>query len=443
MTDSLVDLSSFFGNVELNADTLESFADLAYGSARARERFDELTTEARRKTDAGAGDPLRVALALLLLENYSAALEWFGKAPDNKTRRYYAAQTLAALSRNDEAIKEYQRAISKGWDEFEGEMQIAALHVRQGDAAAAEALVKKHAKAGQDRGDWYFVRGLLAELAEDREAAIELFEKTLTLSPDHAAAMFRCARLYDIRGHEEQAIELYRRLSLQPRAYVNALINLAVIYEDLGRYEDALECLRRVLRTHPNHTRARLFLKDVESSRQMVIEEVGEQRVDQRAKLLETPVTEFELSMRARNCLKKMRITTLGDLLKLSEEDLMAFKNFGETSLNEIKALLQAKGMRLGQKPDEIDVTAVVEAVAAPKVQVPPGSEAILQKSVAELELSVRARRCLQRLNIQTLGELIQRSESELLATRNFGVTSLNEIKTRLAEHGLTLAPKR
>ena len=94
--------------------------------------------------------------------------------------------------------------------------------------------------------------------------------------------------------------------------------------------------------------------------------------------------------------------------------------------------------------PDEIEVPAVDEKAPAPKAApVPPGQEAVLSKPVAELELSVRARRCLQRLNVATLGELAQYTEADLLATRNFGVTSLSEVKARLAEHGLQLAPKR
>ena len=56
------------------------------------------------------------------------------------------------------------------------------------------------------------------------------------------------------------------------------------------------------------------------------------------------PITDFELSVRSRNCLKKMNIRSLGDLLKTTEQELLSYKNFGETSLNEIKALLDAKG---------------------------------------------------------------------------------------------------
>src|SRR5690606_19848625 len=126
------------------------------------------------------------------------------------------------------------------------------------------------------------------------------------------------------------------------------------------------------------------------------------------------------------NCLKKMNIRTLGDLLRLSEPELLSYKNFGETSLTEIKALLTKRGLKLGQKPDEIDLTMLEPPPPPqPKVAVPAGSEGILAKPVSELELSVRARRCLQRLSITTIGDLIQHTEADLLSTRNFGVTSL------------------
>ncbi len=56
-----------------------------------------------------------------------------------------------------------------------------------------------------------------------------------------------------------------------------------------------------------------------------------------------------------------------------------------------------------------------------------------------ELELSVRSANCLQNANIRFIGELVQRSESEMLKTKNFGRKSLNEIKETLASMGLTL----
>jgi DNA-directed RNA polymerase subunit alpha len=58
---------------------------------------------------------------------------------------------------------------------------------------------------------------------------------------------------------------------------------------------------------------------------------------------------------------------------------------------------------------------------------------------VDELELSVRASNCLKTANIRTIADLVQKTESELLKTKNFGKKSLNEIKTILGEMSLSL----
>jgi DNA-directed RNA polymerase subunit alpha len=63
----------------------------------------------------------------------------------------------------------------------------------------------------------------------------------------------------------------------------------------------------------------------------------------------------------------------------------------------------------------------------------------MLGKSVEELELSVRANNCLRNANITNIGELVQRTEAELMKTKNFGKKSLQEIKDELARIGLTL----
>ena len=62
-----------------------------------------------------------------------------------------------------------------------------------------------------------------------------------------------------------------------------------------------------------------------------------------------------------------------------------------------------------------------------------------LNRSVEELELSVRSYNCLKNANIQTIGELVQKTEAEMLKTKNFGRKSLNEIKEILATMGLSL----
>src|SRR5215470_9367948 len=71
----------------------------------------------------------------------------------------------------------------------------------------------------------------------------------------------------------------------------------------------------------------------------------------------------------------------------------------------------------------------------------PVGSAVIVHlfENVAELDLSVRSSNCLRTANVGTIGDLVQKTESELLRTKNFGKKSLNEIKTILGEMGLSL----
>ena len=85
-----------------------------------------------------------------------------------------------------------------------------------------------------------------------------------------------------------------------------------------------------------------------------------------------------------------------------------------------------------------------VEFEAAPEAQSEENSELrkLLNMSVNEIELSVRAANCLNNANITSVGQLAMKSEAEMLKYRNFGKKSLNEIKDKLAELGLSLGMK-
>jgi DNA-directed RNA polymerase subunit alpha len=74
-----------------------------------------------------------------------------------------------------------------------------------------------------------------------------------------------------------------------------------------------------------------------------------------------------------------------------------------------------------------------------PMAEEPTPLNPSLFKSVDELELSVRSANCLQNANIRYIGELVQRTESEMLKTKNFGRKSLNEIKELLGTMSLEL----
>ncbi|MDX1385020.1 MAG: DNA-directed RNA polymerase subunit alpha C-terminal domain-containing protein, partial [Thermoanaerobaculia bacterium] len=277
--------------------------------------------------------------------------------------------------------------------------------------------------------------GVAAERDGDREAAIEHYRKAAQLNPS-AQHLFKLAFALDLGGEEDEAVAIYQQLCSEDRPHVASLLNLAVIYEDRGDINRAEKCLKQILDTNPSHERARLFMKDVQASRNMYYDEEQARDLAKRSALLDTPVTDFELSVRARNCLKKMQIRTLGDLLKVTEAELLSYKNFGETSLVEIKSMLASKGLRLGQGLEGQYSRVRKEIYEELRGKAP---DAVLNKPISVLDLSVRARKALQLLNIQTLGDLAIRTEAELMGVKNFGATSLVEIREKLKEYNLDL----
>ena len=317
-------------------------------------------------------------------------------------------------------------------------MSDVATLIRSGKVDQAETVLEQTKNTSS--ADWHYRRGLVLEAKGQVDEAVQAFEKAMALDNNCLDAIFRLACDLDLYGEEERAMILYESLAGRVPTHVNALLNLATIYEDREEFEDAHCCIERVLIEHPNHPRARLFLKDIESSMSMHYDEGQERTREKRNAIMDTPVSDFELSVRSRNCLKKMNINTLGDLLRISEAELLSYKNFGETSLNEIKAMLKQKTLRIGQLKEETQQS--TRPASSPTRRQSEGSPDLLNKFLSELEFSGRSRKCLQRLNLLTVADLVSKTEPELLSSKNFGQTSLNEIKIKLSEFGLTLRKK-
>ena len=89
-----------------------------------------------------------------------------------------------------------------------------------------------------------------------------------------------------------------------------------------------------------------------------------------------------------------------------------------------------------------INFEEISEAIEEPAERVTGQVNEVLNRSVEELELSVRSYNCLKNANIQSIGDLVQKSEAEMLRTKNFGRKSLNEIKEILSGLGLGFGMK-
>ena len=446
--NAVAELDAMMSKDSWTAEDCLRLNQLCGEAKEAAGRFRQLVGGLRSAEPKPAGAAaVKQGVAYYMLCRFAEALALLVQGTDNKERRFYQALCHKQLRQYDKALESFQHAEDRGWDAKKATFERAETQCLAGDLAGAAKSLDRFAKRSQDDPQWHYLTGMVAEMQGDYASAVSEYETARRLSPSHPGATFRLAYYYDLHGEEEQAAQLYRECvtrtpggaegapSYRP-IHANALLNLAVLYDDAGLYEDAARLLRRLLAANPEHARARLFLKDVLACKTMVFDEDEAKRTARRNDLLGIPVTDFELSVRARNCLKKMNIRTLGDLLHVTEPELLSYKNFGETSLAEIKQMLSSKSLRLGQMREDVPLEGEEDEEGSGATV---GNEGILATPIAQIEFSVRARKALERLSIRTLGELASKTEAELLDVRNFGQTSLNEVVQRLGEYGLRL----
>ena len=386
--------------------------------------------EVNRNTD----NTLAAGIGLAILGRYSEAIEKLKKGLDCREKSIYLGYAYRRTGMFDESLAAFAEAGKKQADSLMVSLEKAATLREAGRLDESAEELEKCANFERVSAEYHYQVGRLKDAQGQYEEAISNYELAIELDPGHHNALFYLAYESDLRGDDEAAIDYYKQITKTSPAYVNAVLNLAVLYEDAGQCEKAMDCVEVVLKAHPNHKKAQLFLEDIKSSMVMVYDEEKEKRRDRQSRILGIPISDFELSVRSRNCLKKMGIFTIGDLLRTTEAELLAYKNFGETSLVEIKKILESKGLTLGMALEGQEDDSADEKTAEQQT-----NKELLNKSVNDIEVSVRVRRALAKLGIQTLADLIGRTEAELLGCKNFGVTSLNEVKERLTSYGLSL----
>jgi len=418
-------------------------ADLREVLGRDPSRYRTLrdAVAAMKERDKGAAvkpdTHLRLGVGEVMLGRYQSGMGHLAKADGVGLAHYFRGLALVNLQRWNDAAAAFAEATAKGFDPKVSELHRVGALRRGNKIDAARTLLGTLDKAAGS-AEYHYQRGsLLAADGELAPAAVE-FEKAISLDRDHTGALFELAYINDLHGNDETAVDYYKRCTARPPVPLAALINLGVLYEDEMRFREAESCYRQVLAFDPNHPRARLFFRDCRASKDMYYDEEAEVGIRVLKQLLEIPVTDFELSVRSRNCLRKMNIRTLGDLTRTTEAALLASKNFGETSLQEIKEMMTSKGLRLGLALEGGE-RAANDLRVDPVEELSQEEKAILAKPISDLNLSVRARKCMTKLGIQTVGELMSRSGDDLMECKNFGVTSLNEVREKLTEIGLKL----
>ena len=373
-----------------------------------------------------------------LVGDRESALTAFRMRKQNPAALFFLGLASEESGDLDGALEGFLESAKELKDSPHPAVGVVRARRKKGEPDAALTEVQKLERRFPQSADVYFEWGRCLEDLGQIEEALDQYEKALSFGPDHAEARYRAAYNYDLRGSDEQAMEYYRMISSSSTCITNAMLNLGLLYEDGGDLDRSIGCFREVLRADPNNGRAKLYLANAISASDERVDEIERRERERLNQVLKTPVSDFELSVRSRNCLARMSIATLADLVKKTESEMLAYKNFGETSLLEVKAILKSKGLRLGMGKEDEQQRAQRERL---RMSIVDGDNEILMKDISELELSVRSRKCMARLGVQTVGDLITKSEADLLATKNFGQTSLNEMKQKLGELGLSLKP--
>ncbi len=420
----LVVSNSSFGPQEILRLTEAISED--YGNySTLRDGVSELEAQAERSP----ASEVRLGVCYYLLGRHSRAIEALKSGDGGALTHFYLGKCHAIKENFRVAFESFDAAKTAGYDSDECTLaKVDALRYA-GDAEAALTMLDGLSGAVEQTAEYLYQRGAtVASLGGNPDEVVALYERAVEADESHAGALFGLALENDRRGNDPTAMDLYRRSSMRFPAHLGSLLNLGVMCEDVQEYDRARKCYLRILQIYPGHERARLFLRDTEASLDMYYDEEAQRRRDRMTQILSIPVTDFELSVRSRNCLQKMGIDTLGDLTRTTEQELLQSKNFGETSLVEIREMLTAKGLSLGQlahERHEEEPVYVPESMSADE-------RAMLDRPIAELNLSVRARKCMVRLGITTIGELVRRTGDDMLECKNFGVTSLNEVREKL-----------
>jgi len=406
---------------------------------------DPLTADKFRAAVAEARQANNVHLAAAgswVTGEYVRALEFVDGTDELSS--YIRGSALLELGRPAEAA-EAMKGFHQAEDEVLAATSLEALVAARDENAFSAAL--SSAKLGPANAAYF--AAVQREFDGEYEGAVAAYQALLAEFGEHVGARFRLAYRLDLLGRDRDSMSCYEKLLELRPIPSSALINLGVLYEDNNEFEKACGCFGAVLRRDPSNPRARLYFKDAHESLDMYYDEDLERKEDKLMQILRTPISDFELSVRARNCLANMDIRTLGDLVSRSETELLEFKNFGETSLNEIKRVLVQKGLRLGLRredgsfivPDEFEGNGDSREIDLEWLgEISEEQRDALDLQISSLSLSVRCHRALvERLNLQRVADVLRYTEEDLLAMPNFGVTSLNELQNKLEDFNLRL----
>lgn len=435
MVSNELDLNEAFSTEPMTRENIFSLKNQIYTSKANYEELENKIKELRssisaeKDTSETKKNNLILGICLWISGNVEEAFDVLTALKSNKVASYFLGKCYQEREEYEKALECFEHSKHANEDEFEIEVNIAETQRLSGDSQSALKMIQKLSKGHDNDANLHYQWAHCLDNLGEYEEALTHYNRTLEIDPNHPSSLFRLAYYYDLGGEDEKALEYYEKCVETVPLYTNAMINLGLLYEDNENYEKAISCFYAVLRSYPNHKTAKLFLKDAEAGLNMIYDDDKVKKQDKEIEVLNIPISDFELSVRSKNCLERMNIITLDDLTKVTEFELLSYKNFGETSLTEIKHILNQKGLRLGQAVESdlfIDSNAGAD-----------DSEPV--KPISEIELSDDCRNAIQEMGIGAISDLTSKTEADLLAQDGFTQAFVDEIINQLDTLGLKL----
>ena len=366
----------------------------------------------------GVKDKVRLAVLAYALDRFADAEEHLD--PKDAYSQAILGLIYAELGELKDAANSLQTASKTLAD---AKAELARVLIAAGDLDDAEKAIPGVANPAERD----FLQGLLLETRGNVEGSIKAYESAIEHQADHVEAAFKIGVLLDRIGDDDLAAEHYLVCADANPAYLAGVTNLGILYEERGEANAAIDCFRQVLAYNPRDQRALSLLRDARASRAMYYDEREERERERMEKIMRTSVNDFELSVRSRNCLAKMSIFTLGDLLRITEQEMLSYKNFGETSLKEVKEMLAARNLRLGMYRE------------GEERSLSKADQKVLGESIEKLELSNKTSQVLENLGVSRIGDLVQYTDLDLYKAPGSGQSVVQELSTGLGAYGVGL----
>ena len=243
----------------------------------ARARFHVAAEEYAEENHKDAN--LRCGIAYCVCGKFDKAIAELELAGDDGFKLFFLAKAYKALGRYNDAADMFKKASAQLDDPTIAELERIGSLILAKRLDEAKSSMKTIGKILDGKNaDYHYHLAKLHETLAEYDVAIENYEKAISIDEHHVESMFALAYMFDLHGNDSLALEYYRAATQINPLHISALLNMSVIYEDNEDYENAMNCLNIVLKHHPNHKRARLFKKDIQSAMIMFVDEEQEKK---------------------------------------------------------------------------------------------------------------------------------------------------------------------